>query len=641
MSLINEEEEIKVEETTENLEKETTSLSLSEKYYGDSIDFDSSSMRCFKQIELSSSSLFKHPLYFFPTLEDPGIFEAFRYEAPLRIDNDVGTERYIRMCKILEIVPLQRVLESLDRKELDLRYYALRPKELRAIFHVLEINAYIETLKLQDSWMEEESVRLLSDMLMQNGTITSLDLKQCKIGPQGAKALNDGLLVSLTLKELNLSYNSIGDQGLRYLKPTLKGNESIKKIDLGHNNLTSASASTLQQFLALNEVVENINLEWNALCNDDAIKKISNGLRQNTHLVSINFSWNALESLIVAKELGRFIKESNTLQFLDLSNNGFNGRAVMVLKHGIIESPSLKHIKMGYNPIGVVEAASFATILLQNTPLEVLELQNIYFEKSFNSTLKKIKKSGKKLIYGGVLGNFKIAHPSMKQVLLKRCHYLGLAPKKAKAKRDFGHIVLSLPDQPMNNADFETFVRKKKKGRMYDMDLLDEVRKVFTSGKTKVDTQSILSEYMKIYPDTTLPPPKPKKGKKGRGKKKAAPISSTTATLTATETDVDEQNVSSTAVVKLPTTTSFSSMGSSSSKQKIEKTASFQENRSMESAGSRQKIETKAEEIEPEAGVPVALKESVRSTDQVEKKGERAKSAVTIRDDVEVFEGKA
>lgn len=45
-----------------------------------SIDTDASSYQCFKEIVMSSSSIFQNPLYFFPDMDDPGIQEAFETE---------------------------------------------------------------------------------------------------------------------------------------------------------------------------------------------------------------------------------------------------------------------------------------------------------------------------------------------------------------------------------------------------------------------------------------------------------------------------------------------------------------------------------------------------------------------------------
>ncbi|KAK9875914.1 hypothetical protein WA026_009698 [Henosepilachna vigintioctopunctata] len=374
----------------------------------DYIDFDCSMMKCFKEIEISSSSIFKHPLYYFPEPEDPGILEAFIYEPPPPIENNVGRERYIRICKSLGIFPLRRVLESLESDQMDLRYYGLRPKELKAIFQTLEVNTYVNVLLLQDSSIDEESANLLSNMLLRNDTITHLDLKQCELGTKGAQALNEGIRSTVNLKELDLSFNSIGDKGIQALRTALRTNESIKKINLGHNNLSSAAANTLQQFFTHNEVIEDVNLEWNILCGDETIKKIATGLKANKNLLSLNLAWNAFGSLQAAKELGRYIRETTTLEYLDLSNNGFRGDPAMIIKRAIGANTSLKHVKLGNNPLSTVEAAEFGTMLLQSETLQTLDLENIYLDKTFNPTLNKIKRAGKNMLFGGLLRNYKI-----------------------------------------------------------------------------------------------------------------------------------------------------------------------------------------------------------------------------------------
>lgn len=57
--------------------------------------------------------------------------------------------------------------------------------------------------------------------------------------------------------------------------------------------------------------------------------------------------------------------------------------------------------------------------------------------------------------------------------------------------------------------------------------------------KTKIDCNEMKRQYMQLWPDTILPPPKPKKAKKGKKKKK---INKTEKELAVHELDVQTES---------------------------------------------------------------------------------------------------
>lgn len=54
--------------------------------YEDYLNKNSASFRCLKQVLLSSSSLMRNALFFFPPLEDPGLDEVFNYAGDVLIN---------------------------------------------------------------------------------------------------------------------------------------------------------------------------------------------------------------------------------------------------------------------------------------------------------------------------------------------------------------------------------------------------------------------------------------------------------------------------------------------------------------------------------------------------------------------------
>ncbi|KAJ8935017.1 hypothetical protein NQ314_013042 [Rhamnusium bicolor] len=345
------------------------------------LDKNTESFRCLAQIIVSSSSFFRQLVYLFPPLEDPGINDAFEYVAvnilplnqfiilePDPIYDDIGVEKYLDICKDLEIVPISRIVRSLAEDTLNLK--------------TLKINAHVENLILQDNWINPNVSELLSSMIDENRTITCLNLRECRIGETGNKKLFNGM----------------------------KKNDSIRVL----------------------------NLAWNGI-----------GVRP------------AISPLI------RHVKKSETLQYLDLSNNRLAGGSLKATRTGILKSPSLKVVKMGNNCFPPDEAFLLAAMM---------------------------------------------------------------KPKKKKAKKDFGHFILSLPeDTNIPKEEFEDLLKKKKMKKL-DQDLVNELTSRFPARRQKIDVIEMRRVYMDYYPDTCLPPPKPKKKKKGKKGKVAEEVKVVDAT---------------------------------------------------------------------------------------------------------------
>lgn len=118
------------------------------------------------------------------------------------IDN-IGIEKYKKLCKEMNIVPLSRVIKSLPTKQLNLRvkleiemrgcyneetffqYYNLSTNEMKAIAKALTLNTFVEELNLEENFLYPESAYYIEELLRENNTLKVLNMKECRLGPQG------------------------------------------------------------------------------------------------------------------------------------------------------------------------------------------------------------------------------------------------------------------------------------------------------------------------------------------------------------------------------------------------------------------------------------------------------------------------
>ncbi|XP_048523139.1 protein NLRC3 isoform X3 [Dendroctonus ponderosae] len=419
------------------------------------------SFKCLAQVLLSSSSLAKNRLFLFPPLEDPGISLAFNFQEPPPINDDIGAEKYKKLCRELEIVPISRITNSLETDTLDLKYYGLSLQQIRALTEAMKANSRVQTLILQDNWLSVEMAQMLSDMLEENISLLSLSLYECRLGEAGAQKLGEALSSLQTLRSLDLSYNELGDAGLLALRTGLCENASLNTLNLSHNNITEDSAEALAAILVENKTIEDLDLSWNGFFTAQGNRKLFKGLTESDRIKALNLSWNGLGLTPAVRPMVRYLKKAQTLQEIDLSNNRLEGQSLRITRTALNKNHSLRTVRIGSNIYGPEEAHFLLTMLAGKAkdPLEYLDMDNM-------------------------------------------------------------HLILSLPANPIQPEDLQKELKKQKMKKL-DKDLVQALANLFTNKKKQVDCQALVQDYMGFYPDTQLPPPKPKKGKKGKKGKRS------------------------------------------------------------------------------------------------------------------------
>nr|CAI5829747.1 unnamed protein product [Callosobruchus analis] len=341
------------------------------------------SFKCLAQVQLSHSSLMRNIAYLFPPLEDPGIDEVFDYAEPDPTYDDIGVEKYIKFCKDLEIVPISRVTRSLTSPILNLKFYGLSDKQIRAISETLKGNAYVEQLILQDNWLTPEMTEMLSSMLQENGALRVLNLRECRIGEAGAEKLNEALSNSQFLSELDLSFNSLGDKGLKLIQMGLCETPSLKKLNISHNELTEESGETLEKILVENKTITDIDLSWNGFYTGPGNKKLFNGFKNNDRIKWLSLAWNGISTKAAISPLTKFLKKAQNLEYLDMNFNRLQHGPLKMLKNAVNKNHSLVTFRIGNNPYppdeGLILLKMFAT--KDKDPLTFMDMENKYVLK--------------------------------------------------------------------------------------------------------------------------------------------------------------------------------------------------------------------------------------------------------------------
>lgn len=263
-----------------------------EKLIVQSIGYDSRLCLTESNVDDSHLKLFN---YCYPIPEDPGIVPAFwiLYPNPSTYETD-GVKKFTDLITTMKLQPIRKISQMLKTDEINLRYYNLNPRAVRAICEALFYNTNVKSVDLKDNWLDIDACFHLNELLVNNKVLTSLNLSGCLIGPDGAKRLQEGIGAAPSLLNLNLSRCNLEDKGLQCIAIGVYCSSSLLNVDLSGNRIGLGSGAAFQTMLTQTDTVTRLNLSWNSLFSKEFWAKFIVGLNRNTTLDELDMSWNGL-----------------------------------------------------------------------------------------------------------------------------------------------------------------------------------------------------------------------------------------------------------------------------------------------------------------------------------------------------------
>lgn len=498
---------------------------------------------CYKYIGISDSSLLQQLYYNYPAVTDPGIQDAlFSPEKPITYHDD-GQELYIATCKEMGQAPISKFYRDLLSAEINLAYYCVDPKGVRAIALALTDNSMVKILNLTDNFLTDDACYHLGEMLKINSTLEELNMSGCKIKSSGAQRLLRGLARNWSLKILNLDKNELGDDGAEHVAKAVAWSLHVEELYLSYNRIEARGASALAGALETRCKLIKLNLSWNNFTAPGPTYCLLTKLGESETIQEIDLSWNALAGPGIGIAIKLLMKAPN-LRYLNLSNNALTGESVINLIGNLRQAHNLVTLDLSFNPLTPADALNvLLKIKSSAVHIQNLLLDNVYVNVEFLEVLKGIKgmksKENFSLTYGRVIPSFKGLGPDMRELVLKRAEYLSKRSRKRHLDIALIAIVAQLIKDNVEVMAAKDFTAKiRSSGAPLDANLIDAIIEAFAApslSKIKMIDIKVLADYVKRrWPDRKLPPtpptpepePKPKQkvkqklNRKGKNKRK-------------------------------------------------------------------------------------------------------------------------
>lgn len=254
----------------------------------------------------------------------------------------------------------------------------------------------LKTLKIIDSYFDENTVRLFSNFLNTSSTLRELDISGSNIKDQHLGILLESLLSNASIEDgsLVLTLNRLNLRGGRYGKvknALLAHSSKIGELSLNENGLSlnDSVIKDICQFQNLKKVSLAVNFTKKMAGVGSALASILD----HSHIISLNISGNCQTGQIVGgyaleSELLPFIKSlytNSSLEELDISGNLVGDDAIKMINEIIIDNNILKVINIDDNAItnlntitDFLDAVSKSTSII-NAIFPVNDIYNILY----------------------------------------------------------------------------------------------------------------------------------------------------------------------------------------------------------------------------------------------------------------------
>ncbi|XP_011496561.1 PREDICTED: leucine-rich repeat-containing protein 74B-like [Ceratosolen solmsi marchali] len=448
-----------------------------------------------RNVEIKLSNLHK----FYPVSKDSGLKSAFwiLYPNP-RVYKSDGVELFFDLVKSLNLIPISCLRQQLKSDTVSLKHYCIDPKIIQPLVEALLKNTTVKNLDLQFNCLTASACYHLSKLLFQNTTLCSLNLTACKIGESGAVKLKEGIKYSPNLRDLNLSGCELGSKGLYYIVKAVSVNSLLQNLNISNN----------KKLFSFTQSLISVNLSWNSLHTKIASEAIYKGLAENLTTTDIDLSWNSIGNDSFPY-IGYLVANTKYIKRLNLTANRLTSVEGLKIANALLANRCLEELELSKNPLGSQGVSEFLQMLISNDfiycPLLLLNFEDLWVTKDTLSTLTGLKeiKPDLNIKIGGILENYKIKGPNLKELFLKAANHEAMSCKKKKDRKNFGIFILSLEDSIISKEDFMKILRDAKI-RISD-NLAKEIMNQFLVTKHTINQEELKISYKFFFPNTKLP----------------------------------------------------------------------------------------------------------------------------------------
>lgn len=193
--------------------------------------------------------------------------------------------------------------------------------------------------------------------------------------------------------------------------------------------------------LEQNKILNELYLNWNELCSLPLSKILLTGLGKNVALKKLNLSSNGFTGEIFSKAFSRACIKNKSLEEINLENNLLSLFDSKYIGSVIKKATNLSHIYLGNNQWTRECYANIINGMVPESACKYVSLgDQTWLTREESDAIKTKKKISPNLvvIFKGVMMTNPPENVNFRNLLMDRCKFLAMKPKKKKLKKEFG-----------------------------------------------------------------------------------------------------------------------------------------------------------------------------------------------------------
>jgi len=265
-----------------------------------------------------------------------------------------------------EILVIVSKLTNLEK--FYIRYDFIGYKEALFVQHLLSRTKTLHSFSLDFSSIQNNQLQTIVDQLSKTPTLNKVFIRGCELNAENAKIICQ-LNTNSNIVHLNFSHNKLLNSIQILGDELLQGSTHIRTLDLSNNSIHDASyivtqgKGLVQLKLAENEI-GTANLP-------PPLSLLSGALVEHQHLVTIDLSRNGIRHEVFY--LSGPLKD-NYITRLNLRGNRISTQGIEKMRQSLISSQSLRWLDLSENQLNGAGGIEIGTCLSLNSTLTHLNI---------------------------------------------------------------------------------------------------------------------------------------------------------------------------------------------------------------------------------------------------------------------------
>jgi Ran GTPase-activating protein (RanGAP) involved in mRNA processing and transport len=225
-------------------------------------------------------------------------------------------------------------------------------------------NATIHTLDASKNNFNKENVLFLNLIISKIKKLNNLILYDCSLYPFQIKDIFKSLNLS-NLKEIDFYFNYVRDEGCSYISEYLKNLDCLSILDLSFCQINNLGIEHLTCGLSHHPSLKNLNLKGNLFTANGYIA-IFDCLRTMKSMKYINLEDSGEMEFIIYESFFSFLLENTPLEEIDISHQ-YNDKNFTLLAKGVSLNENI--LRIGKKPLDPLERSLERNLKLKEMKL--------------------------------------------------------------------------------------------------------------------------------------------------------------------------------------------------------------------------------------------------------------------------------